>query len=142
MIRYNSVLRIPIYPIFLLVLITSCTLKKEERPVFLAKINIEDSLKKIVDFQEIKFFGSIQSFNNKTYTLLEVEIIDPPIPIIFNSNVEDSVLKETGEKVMFVIKKNLKNPEEYTHYTMKFTYKDHNWRNSSTTKNFVYGPEL
>lgn len=120
--------------------LTGCISQKEKPPVFSSNIDeIITKIKRIVDFREIKFVGSQQFVSDDSYGLLRVEIIDPPIPIKFETvSQEDSLLRQIGKQISLVVKTNLLIPEDYKLYNIRFIHKDHNWRNSSVTRNYVY----
>jgi hypothetical protein len=126
--------------LFLVILLAKCQWEKGKNPVFISDIKtVENKLRKVIDFQKIKFSGTVESLFDSTYSLLTVEIIDPPVSISYKTiPKEDSTLREIGKQITLTIKSNLKDPDEFEHYTIKFTHKDHNWRNSSTTRNYVY----
>jgi hypothetical protein len=109
---------------------------KEKKPIFISGIPaITDSIKRIIDFKEMTFYGN----QHEATRLLTWEIIDPPLSIRDNCTPEeDDTLEEIGKRITKIIKKNLKDSEEYNTYTIKFTHKDHNWRNSSITRYYWY----
>ncbi len=137
---YNSSLLKKICSGIILLFFISCIYEKEKKPYFISNIEaVKNSIRKIIGYQEIKFNGSEQFVNKESNSLLQIEIIDPPILITFEDHPqEDTTLREIGKKIMLNIKGSLKDSNEYDTYTIKFTHKDHNWRNSSISRNYVY----
>lgn len=118
----------------------SCSLQTSKQPAFASTIDtVIIDIKKIIDAKEIKFTVSEQTSWSYSYGLLEVEIIDPPVPIEFNAiPKDDSTLQRLGKRISLALKRNLKDPEEYRYYAVKFTYNKHTWFNWRTTKSYSY----
>ena len=116
----------PFFPIIIILLFSNCTTEKPKAPVFIGNINAdENSIKKVISFQTISFDGSENTYNNKTYTALEVEINDPPMSNnLLSSHDEDSVLRNLGKRIVIEIQNNLLDSAEYQYYSIDFIRHD------------------
>ena len=119
---FNSTLFRNFSAIIIILFFTNCTTEKPKTPLFKTSIvSVESSIRKIIAFQIISFEGSEITNRNKAYTVLSVDIIDPPMSDRFPTpKHEDSVLRELGKQIVIEIQNHLKDPAEFQYYAIDF----------------------